>query len=455
MDFLSLSRKELQFLSKKNKIPANQTNLAMAQSLSSLPQVEGLDEILYPVKGDLNEYEEEKVIETPNIHHSRTSTRRKDVNVAVATSAMRSISTLRKKKERDEQPIDYVLITPAPPTTITRPYNTRRSARFLEKNLSKMTLMDSANLVGSVKFDDVYQQTQDSVEAEQQDSNLKLEESSKTCNDSIEVKDLHEDKETETKLLAEPDDSCDSTELEHKRCFGAEQVAPVEALDDASLEITNQDVVAFNSSVELPNNASTEVNDNQGGNDSDEISEVAYMEVIADQNVAALTVEVPDDASMEAINTLVDGDDIPQEIVIPKHESSISEEIMKHNTDEVSFSTMAVAPIYELRTDDIPIQPFAADQLKAESYSLAQSELKDTADEHMEEEDKNKFYMMKENSLQDMSMGQLRTMLKNLTLHGKSYTKNNNAEMETDSKRTALQALPVNKTIARETQNDC
>ncbi|OIV92618.1 hypothetical protein TanjilG_17969 [Lupinus angustifolius] len=452
MDFFSLSRKDLQFLSKKNKIPANQTNLAMAQSLSSLPQVEGLDEILNPVEGDLSHYQEEKVIETPNIHHSRTSTRRKDVNIAVATSAMRSISTHRKKKEGDEKPVDYVLKTPAAPTTMTRPYNTRRSARFLEKNLSKMSLMDSGDLVESVKFDDVYQQTQESVEAEQHDSNLKLEESSKTRNDSIEVKKVHEDNGTETKLLAEPQNSCDYTEPEHKRCIGD---TPVEASDDASKEITNRDTLAFNSYAELPDNASMEVTDNQGGNDSGVVSEVACMEVITDHDVAALTVEVPDDASMEAINTLVDGDVNPEEIVIPKPESSISVEIMKHNTDEVSFSTMAVAPIYELKTDDIPIQSFAADQLKAESYSLAQTEPKDIADEHMKEEDKNKFYTMKENSLEDMSMGQLRKMLKNLKLDGKSYSKNNNVEKEINSKRTALQALPVNKMIADETRNDC
>jgi hypothetical protein len=39
MDFHSLSRKELQDLCKKNKIPANLTNIAMADALKVLDKV--------------------------------------------------------------------------------------------------------------------------------------------------------------------------------------------------------------------------------------------------------------------------------------------------------------------------------------------------------------------------------------------------------------------------------
>ncbi|CAL0332047.1 unnamed protein product [Lupinus luteus] len=356
MDFFNLSRKELQFLSKKNKIPANQTNLAMAEALSSLPQVEGLDEILNPVEAYPNQFQDEKAIETPNIHHSRTSTRRKDVSVAVPASAKHSISTRRKKDalvESDEKPIDNMLKTPAAPTTATRQYNTRRSTRFLEKNLSKMSLIDTEDFVQSVKFDEVSQQTQDSVEPEQRDSDL------------IEVKEVHEDNETD---IVEPEDST------------------------APMEVTNQDIDAFNSPVEVPDDASIEVTDNQGHNE-----------------VADLTVEVPVDASTETINTLVDADVIvPEEIAITEQESSIE----------------------TMKTNDIPIQAFVADEL----------EPKEIVDEHMEEEDKN---IMKENSLQEMSIAQLKKMLKNLTLDGKAK--------EMVVKRTALQPLAENKMIGGET----
>ncbi|KAL5724568.1 hypothetical protein ACHQM5_007809 [Ranunculus cassubicifolius] len=45
MDFHTLSRRELQALCKKNKIPANLTNVAMADSLSNLTKVEGIEEL--------------------------------------------------------------------------------------------------------------------------------------------------------------------------------------------------------------------------------------------------------------------------------------------------------------------------------------------------------------------------------------------------------------------------
>ncbi|KAK1286385.1 hypothetical protein QJS10_CPB20g01159 [Acorus calamus] len=45
MDFHSLTRRELQSLCKKNKIPANMTNVAMAEALQALQIVEGIDDI--------------------------------------------------------------------------------------------------------------------------------------------------------------------------------------------------------------------------------------------------------------------------------------------------------------------------------------------------------------------------------------------------------------------------
>ncbi|KAI3925275.1 hypothetical protein MKW92_033252 [Papaver armeniacum] len=45
MDFHSLTRRQLQSLCKKNKIPANMTNVAMADALSSLTTVEGIEDI--------------------------------------------------------------------------------------------------------------------------------------------------------------------------------------------------------------------------------------------------------------------------------------------------------------------------------------------------------------------------------------------------------------------------
>ncbi|MED6179921.1 hypothetical protein PIB30_005379 [Stylosanthes scabra] len=236
MDFHSLSRKELQALCKKNKIPANITNVAMADALSALPHVEGLDEFLNPI-------EAEGVAETPITHRgaaSRTATRKKpvreeppsskvvpssqrplrgtrragngdgvvafeqenkDANVLVTPAARKrapAVSLSRKKEvevvEDDEEKIrgnEKPIVLPKTPaavpssrtratgarktegTSVGLGYNTRRSVRLLEKNLSKMSLMDAEDN-GDEKIDDVSeeissvsQQIQDSADTEE------------------------------------------------------------------------------------------------------------------------------------------------------------------------------------------------------------------------------------------------------------------------------------------------
>ncbi|KAI3471298.1 hypothetical protein Pfo_027961 [Paulownia fortunei] len=48
MDFHGLTRRELQALCKKNKIPANMANVAMADALKALEKVEGIEEFMQP-----------------------------------------------------------------------------------------------------------------------------------------------------------------------------------------------------------------------------------------------------------------------------------------------------------------------------------------------------------------------------------------------------------------------
>nr|KYP68023.1 hypothetical protein KK1_021640 [Cajanus cajan] len=232
MDFHALSRKQLQALCKKNKIPANITNVAMADALVALHQVEGLDEILNPIEGDVG---------TPSVQQrtaARASTQRKaareeaekasrpnrggaraegvveqenkdgnviNVTVTVTPAPSRrkatAVSTRRKKEveiveedadaDKNEvqeklKPSDLPKTPAAAPmsrargagrsvctaggTSMQKAYNTRRSVRLLEKDLSKMSLVDS----GLVKIDDdasqefsnVSQQLEDSFEAE-------------------------------------------------------------------------------------------------------------------------------------------------------------------------------------------------------------------------------------------------------------------------------------------------
>ncbi|CAH9070149.1 unnamed protein product [Cuscuta europaea] len=52
MDFGSLTRRELQSLCKKNKIPANRSNVAMADALKALKLVEGIEDFLNPLESE-------------------------------------------------------------------------------------------------------------------------------------------------------------------------------------------------------------------------------------------------------------------------------------------------------------------------------------------------------------------------------------------------------------------
>ncbi|KAJ7982695.1 Zinc finger, CCHC-type [Quillaja saponaria] len=259
MDFHSLSRKELQALCKKNKIPANITNVAMAEALKALQHVEGLDELLNP-----NESNSQQVPATPDTHTAcRTSIRRKpikedsecsmqslprrgareaaaegtdqenkDLNVP-ETPAMPSnrrrgpaASTRRKKetqmgedeKKEGQQKSSAVLETPAAPasrrraagltasrkietpiegSSVQRAYSTRRSVRLLEKNMSKMDLLDDTEKTEPLTIDEISEETScgteisyASVEVKkgagiQADSDLNLEK-----NDDLEVTSL-------------------------------------------------------------------------------------------------------------------------------------------------------------------------------------------------------------------------------------------------------------------------
>ncbi|XP_054813044.1 uncharacterized protein LOC129313725 isoform X2 [Prosopis cineraria] len=217
MDFHTLSRKQLQALCKKNKIPANMTNVAMANSLAALEQVEGIEEVLNPLDSDAQKISDEKDTGTPAC---RTSTRRKpvveepesskistrlrrgtrakndeetdqenkDLNVpvtpAVPTTRRRAPAASTRRKKEDERPNDQVPKTPAASNSrvkSTSAYNTRKSVRLLEKNLSKMSLVDKEE-TGSVKVDDetseeltsFSKQIEDSVDSENGASSLEI-----------------------------------------------------------------------------------------------------------------------------------------------------------------------------------------------------------------------------------------------------------------------------------------
>ncbi|KAL6581624.1 hypothetical protein OROMI_007547 [Orobanche minor] len=193
MDFHSLSRRELQALCKKNKIPANVTNAAMAEALEALELVEGIDDFMHtsqsgtaqslvesletleitspflpPTAGRstrrtniANKEDPESVNPTTRARRTTRKTQVKDAD-AIETPALMA-QTNRKKGQAasarrnmdfqlnecvDEEKKDF-LMTPAPmegtsrrrrveDSAVNRAYSTRRSVRLAVKNNVEM-----------------------------------------------------------------------------------------------------------------------------------------------------------------------------------------------------------------------------------------------------------------------------------------------------------------------------
>ncbi|XVF06920.1 hypothetical protein REPUB_Repub06bG0092500 [Reevesia pubescens] len=103
MDFHSLARKELQTLCKRNKIPANITNVAMADALKALEIVEGLEEFM-----DQSQSPEKTMNKSSQgipSTVSRTSTRRKTTKEEPQStqSTTRTRRTTRRTMESSEE----------------------------------------------------------------------------------------------------------------------------------------------------------------------------------------------------------------------------------------------------------------------------------------------------------------------------------------------------------------
>ncbi|XP_052185125.1 uncharacterized protein LOC127796776 isoform X2 [Diospyros lotus] len=178
MDFHSLARRELQALCKKNRIPANLTNVAMADALKALDIVEGIEELLNPTEGgttvgspcvprtSCRSSTRVKSFQEPESSQVSTRTRSRTRGVVAEemenanpdvpeTPAIRStrkrapVGSVRRKMETQlkEEGED----TPAASTTrraaSVRPANsTRRMTRLLEKKLVELNLNDNEEM---------------------------------------------------------------------------------------------------------------------------------------------------------------------------------------------------------------------------------------------------------------------------------------------------------------------
>ncbi|XP_042016697.1 uncharacterized protein LOC121764743 isoform X2 [Salvia splendens] len=122
MDFHSLSRRELQALCKRNNLPANVTNVDMADSLQALDIVEGVDEVFQACKFEISESTIEPrcrlEITSPYLPPvGGRSTRAKDVLLTPA----HSVASRRRIAEKEDSALMQIC-------------GTRRSARLAEKS---------------------------------------------------------------------------------------------------------------------------------------------------------------------------------------------------------------------------------------------------------------------------------------------------------------------------------
>ncbi|XP_039036962.1 microtubule-associated protein futsch-like [Hibiscus syriacus] len=170
MDFQCLTRKELQFLCKRNKIPANITNVAMVDALNALELVEGFEELQNQSQSPEKTVNKE-ILGTV----TRTSTRRKPCKDEHQStqSTIRTRKTSRKTMDVEEknkslnvpevevkdQRKSDIVETPltsgrskvnAQKGSFQPAYGTRRSVRLLGKSMAGLSIKESEKMPAKV-----------------------------------------------------------------------------------------------------------------------------------------------------------------------------------------------------------------------------------------------------------------------------------------------------------------
>ncbi|CAI9299592.1 unnamed protein product [Lactuca saligna] len=148
MDFHSLTRKELQFLCKLNKIAANTKNHVMADALRDLDNVEGIEKFINVSQSetvDLNESKENVEVSSPKvpITRNRTTTMQKvettEVENLKPTNTRTTRRTAKKVAGGGEEAKNEALETPALSSTRRKALATS-SCRSVNKQLNDCEL---------------------------------------------------------------------------------------------------------------------------------------------------------------------------------------------------------------------------------------------------------------------------------------------------------------------------
>ncbi|KDO50577.1 hypothetical protein CISIN_1g005077mg [Citrus sinensis] len=340
MDFHSLTRKELQTLCKKNKIPANITNIAMADALSDLQYVEGLD--------DLMMNQEKAAPQTPSIPH--TVSRTKDPETAEPLTRSRRTTTRRAVLDQGSK--KDVAETPAPAASSTTsrtrgrkaqvdssvPVRTRQSVRLLEKNMAELSLKDSKARAAApvIKMDSLDQ----TVEEYHQVSDKALQK-----NDSIDNGD------DDDKKKAHKDEIVTENAFGEAKCVG-DKVS--DEISDKMMDVVDEEadqmdqIIASQQSADPNQLANKSIGadapsdlDADDDNDSDSQKPVAIQQDILDVDDEA---DSNQDASKEsAVDKDAEDDDSDSQ-------KSVATKEQQHNADSNQFAAESVV---DTSVDDV------------------------------------------------------------------------------------------------------
>ncbi|CAM8877691.1 unnamed protein product [Rhodiola kirilowii] len=225
MDFHGLARRQLQALCKINKIPANITNVAMADALSALHTVEGIEGIM---QAQTPEKAEARSPEVPRTV-TRTSTRARKPPVTVLESGgvvpQSRSRTSRKLVGDDTVEDDKKDLTKTPAVASSRKrapgaasrkkveavsvqkvYSTRRSVRLVEKQLSELCLEDSTKRTQPIKIDN--ELSSELTESGVKGDNFKMDISDKNAEELL-VSDEVNSSEVSAQLVEAVDAACE------------------------------------------------------------------------------------------------------------------------------------------------------------------------------------------------------------------------------------------------------
>ncbi|VVB14875.1 unnamed protein product [Arabis nemorensis] len=315
MDFHSLMRRDLQFLCKRNKIPANMTNLAMADALKALEIVEGLDEYMTQSNSNAPRSPTSLANQPPNT--ATRTTRRKTTMKAEPQSSSQLVSRSTNKSlagEMDQENINKnvaqepktnnvkfeanVAKTPATrsirkasaATSCSRKvqeskkkepvqsvYSTRRSTRLLEKCMGELSLKTKETLDDKLEKNEETERKVSALEENTAGSEEKSEEA-----EVIPGRDLSASMEKEWKILKNDSDKVDEN---------AGDIAVVDANTETNMEKVNEvmsdEKESENSLVQVDKQEETLQTDEaimceEGSKKNDNYQEIGDIEVYVD-----------------------------------------------------------------------------------------------------------------------------------------------------------------------------